>query len=212
MANVFITGATGYLGRSLITALLARGHQVRGLVRAGSEHKLPPGCKAVVGDALDAASYVQAIAPADTLIHLVGVPHPSPSKAEQFQTIDLASARIAASNARAAGIKHFIYVSVAQPAPVMQSYIAARAAAEQAIREAGLNATILRPWYVLGPGHRWPYLFLPLVWLLERLPTTRETARRLGFVTLAEMTAALCRAVETPASGVRILTVAEIKK
>jgi hypothetical protein len=53
---------------------------------------------------------------------------------------------------------------------------------------------------------------LPLVWLLERLPTTRETARRLGFVTLAEMTAALCRAVETPASGVRILTVAEIKK
>ncbi|MGZ3239812.1 MAG: SDR family oxidoreductase [Burkholderiaceae bacterium] len=212
MAHVFITGATGYMGRSLITALLARGHQVRGLVRAGSEHKLPTGCEAVVGDALNADSYVQAIAPTDTLIHLVGVPHPNPSKAEQFQTIDLASARIAASNARAAGIKHFIYVSVAQPAPVMQSYIAARAAAEQAIREAELNATILRPWYVLGPGHRWPYLLLPITWLLERLPATRETARRLGFVTLAEMTAALCRAVESPTSGIRIMTVAEIRK
>jgi uncharacterized protein YbjT (DUF2867 family) len=212
MANVFITGATGYMGRSLITALLARGHQVRGLVRAGSEHKLAPGCEAVVGDALNAASYVKMIAPSDTLIHLVGVPHPNPSKAEQFQTIDLASARIAASNARTAGIKHFIYVSVAQPAPVMQSYVTARAAAEHAIRESGLNATILRPWYVLGPGHRWPYPLLPIFWLLERLPGIGTTAQRLGFVTLDEMTAALCHAVESPASGVQILAVPQIRE
>jgi len=212
MAHVFITGASGYMGRSLITALLARGHQVRGLVRAGSQHKLPAGCEAVIGDALNAASYVEAIAPTDTFIHLVGVPHPNPSKAKQFETIDLASAKIAAKNARAAGIRHFIYVSVAQPAPVMQSYIAARATAEQAIREEGLNATILRPWYVLGPGHRWPYLLLPIAWLLERLPGTRETARRLGFVTLDEMTATLCRAVESPASGIQILAVANIRE
>lgn len=212
MAHVFITGATGYLGRELINVLLARGHQVRALVRPGSEHKLPSGCAAVTGDALNAASYAQTIAPADTLVHLVGVPHPNPSKAKQFETIDLASAKIAASNARAAGIQHFVYVSVVQPAPVMHAYLAARAAAEQAIREAGLNATILRPWYVLGPGHRWPYLFLPLTWLLERLPGTREAARRLGFVTLAEMTAALCHAVESPASGVHIMNIAEIRK
>ena len=212
MAHVFITGATGYLGRSLIVALLARGHRVRGLVRPGSEHKLPEGCEAVTGDALDGNSYVNAIAPADTFIHLVGVPHPNPSKAKQFQTVDLASAQIATDNARAADIKHFIYVSVAQPAPVMQAYIAARAAAEQAIRDAGLNATVLRPWYVLGPGHRWPYLFMPIIWLLERLPGTREIAQRLGFVTLAQMTAALRHAVESPASGMQIVTVAEIKK
>jgi uncharacterized protein YbjT (DUF2867 family) len=212
MAHVFVTGATGYLGRSLIAALLARGHQVRGLVRQGSEHKLPPGCEAVAGDALNAASYTNLISPADTLVHLVGVSHPNPSKAEQFQTIDLASANIAASNAHKAGIKHFIYVSVAQPAPVMQAYVAARAAAEQAIRDAGLNATILRPWYVLGPGHRWPYLLLPLFWLLERLPRTRESAQRLGFVTLAQMTSALCHAVESPAAGIRIMTVKEIRE
>ncbi len=212
MAHVFVTGATGYLGRGLIPELLAHGHRVRGLVRPGRECGLPVGCEAVVGDALDAASYAHAIAPADTFIHLVGVAHPSPSKAKQFQTIDLASARLAAVAARAANVGHFIHVSVAQPAPVMHAYIAARAAAEQAILDAGLNATILRPWYVLGPGHRWPYLLSPVFWLLERLPGTRETACRLGFVTLAEMTRALRHAVDHPVSGIRIRAVPEIRE
>ena len=40
---VFITGGTGYLGRPLIAQLLARGHQVRALVRPGSESKVPKG-------------------------------------------------------------------------------------------------------------------------------------------------------------------------
>src|SRR5437773_9031680 len=57
--QVFITGGTGYMGRRLIVDLLARRHLVRALVRPGSEGKLPPGCPAVLGDALNAASYAQ---------------------------------------------------------------------------------------------------------------------------------------------------------
>ncbi|HSD40612.1 MAG TPA: hypothetical protein VLD36_01990 [Burkholderiales bacterium] len=56
--------------------------------------------------------------------------------------------------ASAAGVRHFVYLSVAQPAPVMHAYIAARAAAETRLRASGLDAPILRPWYVLGRGHR----------------------------------------------------------
>ena len=211
MAHVFVTGATGYLGRSLIPALLARGHRVRALTRRPAPD-LPAGCEQVRGDALDGATYVDAIAPCDTLVHLVGVAHPGPAKAAQFISIDLASATIAATNAQRAGIAHFVYVSVAQPAPVMRAYVAARAAAEQAIREAGLHATILRPWYVLGPGHRWPYALLPLYRLLECIPATRAHAQRLGLVSLAEMTRALCHAVDAPpAAGMRVLDVAQIR-
>ena len=50
--SVFITGGSGYLGRPLISMLLERGHDVRALVRQGSEKKLPPGCTPVFGDAL----------------------------------------------------------------------------------------------------------------------------------------------------------------
>ena len=54
--TVLITGATGYLGRALIPAVLARGYRVRALVRRGSEGKLPAGVEPVAGDALDPAS------------------------------------------------------------------------------------------------------------------------------------------------------------
>jgi uncharacterized protein YbjT (DUF2867 family) len=104
-----------------------------------------------------------------------------------------------------------VYVSVAHPAPVMKAYIAVRTQVEQAIRDAGLNATILRPWYVLGPGHWWPYLVLPVYKLLELVPATRDGAQRLGLVTLGEMVGALVRAVEEPAQGVRVVEVPEIR-
>lgn len=211
--HVFVTGGTGYLGRPLIAALLERGHTVRALVRPGSAGKLPAGAAAVPGDALDRVSYEAAVPPADTFVHLVGTPRPSPAKAREFQAVDVASVRAAVAAARGAGILHFVYVSVAHPAPLMRAYVAARQEGETLIRTSGLAATLLRPWYVLGPGHRWPYLVLPLYALLGRLPPTREGAQRLGLVTRRQMVAALVQAVERPAEGgdVRIVAVPEIR-
>lgn len=209
--RVFVTGGTGYIGRALVPLLLERGHEVRALVRRGSESKLPRGCEAVSGDPLHESSFAESVAPSDTFVQLVGVPRPSPAKAQQFREIDLISGRASVSAARAAGVKHFVYVSVAQPAPVMRAYWQARAEVEACLRESGVPATVLRPWYVLGPGHRWPYLLKPFYYVCERLPSTRETARRLGFVTHAQMTRALLRAVEQPSEEFRVLTVPDIR-
>jgi uncharacterized protein YbjT (DUF2867 family) len=207
---VFVTGGTGYLGRPLIGQLLARGYEVRALVRSGSEHKLPSGCTPVIGNALDGNSYSGKISPAETFVQLVGVAHPSPAKAKEFRAIDFASGSGAIEAASKAGIQHFVYLSVAHPAPMMKAYIAVRSECEARLRDSGMNATILRPWYVLGPGHRWPYAILPLYWLLGALPPTRAGAKRLGLVTLGQMTAALADAVENPARGVRVVEVPEI--
>jgi len=210
--NIFITGGTGYMGARLIAELLQRGHMVRALARQGSEQKLPTGCLPIIGNALDKNSYMNKIPPAETFVHLVGVSHPNPSKAEQFRAIDLASVQNAVPAAVAAGVKHFVYVSVAHPAPVMKAYWQTRAECEAVICASGLNATILRPWYVLGPGHRWPYVLLPFTWLFERLPATRETAQRLGFVKLNQMIAALVNAVENPVQGIRIMEAVQIRR
>ena len=137
--------------------------------------------------------------------------HPSPAKASEFRRVDLVAGLGAVAAAKTAGIRHFVYLSVAHPAPMMHAYIAVRSECEAAIQSAGLNATILRPWYVLGPGHRWPYLLLPIYKLAELLPQTREGAQRLGLVTLEQMANALTFAVENPAEGRRVMAVPDIR-
>jgi uncharacterized protein YbjT (DUF2867 family) len=209
--SVFISGGTGYLGRPLGAGLIARGHTVRSVTRPGSEKRLPDGAGYVTGDALDSSTFVCHVHPADTFIHLTGTPKPAPWKGRLFREVDQVSLEASVKAACRAGVRHFVYVSVAHPAPVMRSYIAVRQECERIIRNSGLPATILRPWYVLGPGHWWPYALKPFYHLAEAVPQARSGARRLGLVTLEQMTAALLAAVESPADGIRIFEVADIR-
>jgi uncharacterized protein YbjT (DUF2867 family) len=143
---------------------------------------------------------------------LVGVAHPSPAKAAQFQSIDKIAGLGAIQAAKQAGVQQFIYLSVAHPAPMMHSYIAVRMECESALLASGMNVTIVRPWYVLGPGHRWPYVLLPMYWICERIPSTREGAKRLGLVTLDQMVRTLVSAVENPSVGARFIDVPLIRR
>jgi uncharacterized protein YbjT (DUF2867 family) len=201
VGHIFVTGASGFMGRRLSEELLRRGHRVRCLVRRGSEQRAAAGSEMIVANPLDGASYAPNVAGCDTFVHLVGVAHPGPAKASEFRSIDLASAKAAVSAAKGAAVDHFVYVSVAHPAPVMRAYIEARMEAEAAIRASGLNATIVRPWYVIGPGRQWPLLLGPVFRLLPP---------RLGLVRIEEMIATLAAAVERPPRGIRIVEVPEI--
>jgi uncharacterized protein YbjT (DUF2867 family) len=211
--DVFVTGGTGYIGQQLTPVLLARGHRVRVLSRATSQGRVPPGAMAVVGDALDSTSIASALTPTDTLVQLVGTPHPNPSKADQFTRVDLAAIGASVDATRRVPVQHFVYVSVAQPAPVMKAFIDVRARGEGLIREAGLTATILRPWYVLGPGHWWPIALAPVYAIAGLIPSMRAGASRLGLVTLRQMVNALTAAIESPpdAGQIRIVEVPAIR-
>ncbi|MEO8503728.1 MAG: NAD-dependent epimerase/dehydratase family protein [Acidobacteriota bacterium] len=151
MRDIFVSGGTGYLGRALVPALVRRGHPVRVLTRGrlGSDPSL------VRGDALEAATFAGSIRPSDTFLHMVGLAHPAPWKAAQFEAVDVASVRATLAAVKGAGLSHLVYVSVAQSAPFMAAYTYARARCERWIVESGIPATFLRPWYVLGPGHQW---------------------------------------------------------
>lgn len=210
MAHVFISGATGYLGSRLIPVLIERGHRVKALTRGSQESYA--GCEMVRGNALIASSFARHLADCDTLVHLAGTPKPAPWKEREFRAVDLPSLIASASAARdARSIRHFIYVSVAQPAPVMKAYQRVRREAEQHLAECGFDRTILRPWYVLGPGHWWPLALQPFYAAAERLPWTRESAVRLGLVTVRQMVGALAQAVDRPARGCRVVETREIR-
>jgi uncharacterized protein YbjT (DUF2867 family) len=213
---IFLTGGTGYIGSRLIPLLASRGHSVTAFARPGSEGKLPIGTRVLAGDPLAAEPLRSALPGHDTWIQLIGTPHPGPHKAAQFRSIDARAVGAMAEALPGSGIRHAIYLSVAHPAPIMRTYIEVRSEGEARLIATGIGCTFLRPWYVLGPGHRWPLLLLPVYSLLELVPATREGALRLGLVTLGQMLAALIRAVESdppsgPTSEPRIVDVPAIR-
>ncbi len=210
--KLFITGGTGYIGSRTIPELIKAGFEIKALARKESEKRLPQGCIPVTGNALDRKSYEGAVSGCDTFIHLIGVHHPGPGKKNLFKEIDLVSIEQAVPAAVSAGVKHFIYLSVAHPAPVMKEFVEVRMKGEELIHKSGLIASFIRPWYVLGPGHYWPYLILPLYKLFEIIPSAKETAQRLGLVTINQVVRCLGHAAGNPPHSTKIYNVPDIKK
>ena len=215
MQTIFITGGTGYIGSRLIKALQGKGgYRIKALVRKGSEHKLPPGCEAIFGNALDASTYIDAVAGVDIFVHMIGVPHPSPAKKEAFKAIDLVSVQQAARVIREKKVQQVVYISVSQyPGRLMKDYREIRAQGEALLKATGAGCSFIRPWYVLGPGHWWPVLLLPFYALASLFPSTREQSRQQGLVTIQQMINTLVFAIShVPDTPVREYNVPDIRK
>jgi uncharacterized protein YbjT (DUF2867 family) len=209
--RVFVTGSTGFIGRALCEQLLRRGHEVRALVRPASEAKLISGCRIVTADPFKTTQWQGACEGVDALVHLIGVPRPSPLKNRQFQPIDGGAFDAVLSAAQAAGVPHIVFVSVAQPLPIMRTYQKVRARAEARLKDSGIPATVLRPAYVLGPGRRWPVILMPIQFLLHLIPLTRALAIRSTFIDYRIFSRALCVAIDDPPKAFRIWEVPQIR-
>ena len=213
MKTVFITGGTGYIGTRLIRSLLNNEHRVIALVRKGSENKVPVGCEVVIGDPFDAMTFQQHVPGDAVFVQLLGVAHPSPSKAEQFRQIDLRSVKASADAAAIAGVSHFIYVSVSMvPTKIMEAYQRVRKEGEEYCLIQNLNCTFIRPWYVLGPGHWWPVILFPFYAVAEVVPSWRKKARSRGLVTINQVISTLIKVVEADPVPLRIVEIKDIRQ
>jgi uncharacterized protein (TIGR01777 family) len=73
--HVFVTGATGLIGRAVCSALLGRGHAVTALSRSpGAHERLPKGTRAVAGDPTAPGAWQDALARCDACVNLAGEP------------------------------------------------------------------------------------------------------------------------------------------
>lgn len=213
MKTVFITGSTGYIGTRLIKALLKKGYRVIALIRNGSENKIPAGCEVVAGDPFDPTSFQKFIPKDSVFVQLLGVSHPSPSKAEQFRQVDLRSVKASADAAVAADAGHFIYVSVSMVASkIMASYQQVRKEGEEYCLNKSLNCTFVRPWYVVGPGHWWPVLLLPFYGIASLVPAWRQKIKGMGLVTISQMINTLLKAVEAKPGKKRIIEITDFTR
>ncbi|MPZ44795.1 MAG: SDR family NAD(P)-dependent oxidoreductase [Betaproteobacteria bacterium] len=150
-----VTGATGFIGRHLVSALAQAGWRVRVLVRR--EPRIPDwrglSPEVVPGTLADAAALERLVEGADAVIHAAGLIKAA-RRREFFEVNGAASASLAGIARRLAPQGHFVLVStLAAREPGISDYAASKRAGEDAVREIlGSRVTVLRPAAVYGPA------------------------------------------------------------
>lgn len=198
---VALTGATGFVGGHVLRELLARGHQVRVLLR--SEARLDEEFRqqvTVVAGGLDDLEAVSALARrADVVLHLAGAI--KAVNRQQFMSVNAQGAENVARAAADESVDRFVLVStLAAREPRISGYAASKAAGEQNVQAtlAGQSrdpAVIIRPPAVYGPGDEATF---PLIRELTRKVTTMTgtSRQRLSVIYVEDLARALADAVE----------------
>lgn len=159
---LLLTGATGQVGSALLSRLLAQDTQVRCLVRdprrLGAQRVR---VQIALGDLADPPSFRNAMRGVDTVVHLAAAIRDQPQGSiEELGAI--ATWRMVQA-ARQAGVGRFLFVSALGASPHHRSrFFRAKALAERAVTEAGIDCVVFAPSIVYAPGDHW-------LTLIERL-------------------------------------------
>jgi nucleoside-diphosphate-sugar epimerase len=170
--KVLVTGATGKVGHAVAHALVARGDEVRALVRDPSRAKsvLPAGVEAVHGDVTDPPSVVAAVQGCELVFNAMGIPEQWLTDESNFERVNALGTKTVADAARASGVRRLIHTSTedvfhAEPGggfdetkvadyPKGTAYERSKQHAEELALAArdGLEVVIVNPSGVYGPG------------------------------------------------------------
>ena len=123
--TILVTGGTGVLGTPTVSLLRAAGHDVRILSRTRGDH---------IGDLTTGTGLIEAFAGIDTVLHL----------ATSAGTKDGRQTQHAVDAAKAAGVSHFVYISIVGVDVVPYPYYRSKFESEKVIEESGIPFTILR--------------------------------------------------------------------
>lgn len=152
-STIAVTGATGFVGRHVVRALLDEGFGVRALVRERDKAKgaLPGGVSWVFGDIGNRRATAELTGGCAGLVHCIGIRREFPPEVT-FQRAHPEATAAALDAARSAGVSRFIHISALGTRPdAATEYHRSKYASEQLVRQSGLEWTILRPSLIHGP-------------------------------------------------------------
>jgi uncharacterized protein YbjT (DUF2867 family) len=157
--EVLVTGGTGFVGRHVCRALVARGYVPRILVRAGSEGRVPEDmrrtCRITPGDVTNLEFVENAAQGTDAIVHLAGIIREFPAKGVTFEELHVHATHNALRAATRWGIVRFVHMSALGAEPGGPTpYFDTKGRAEELVRRSGLAWTIFRPSIIFGPGDR----------------------------------------------------------
>ncbi|MBE7462193.1 MAG: tryptophan-rich sensory protein [Planctomycetes bacterium] len=145
---ILLTGATGYVGSHLLTALLQRGQAVRCFAR--HVERLPEGVReaAVQGDIGDRNALARALEGVQTAYYLVH----AMTHAHDFASTDRENARLFGEIARQAGVKRIIYLGGLGHGEALSKHLASRQEVGDVLRESGVPVIEFRASVIVGAG------------------------------------------------------------
>ncbi len=169
--KVFVTGATGFIGRRLVDRLLADGREVAALVR-GDDHGLPGAVAAVRGDLLAPESFADAGAGCARAFHLAALVSFDPRRRDELLRVNAAGTAGVLEAARRWGVERTVVASSAITLGLSSSaerildeettadrrqaarnpYMASKLAAEEVALAAAGEVVVVNPTTVYGPG------------------------------------------------------------
>jgi nucleoside-diphosphate-sugar epimerase len=179
--KILVTGATGKVGSRLVPRLIAKGYDVRVLVRNAA--RAPAGAEVIVGDLFDAATLAPAVAGVDAVIHLAALfrtftDNEGIIRTNHDGTVALADAAVAA------GVKRFVFTSTgnvyssgykhpAREADIVnvndpRAYSSSKIAAEQELLKKDIDVRVLRLAFVYGDKDPHIEEILPLLKKMKR--------------------------------------------
>lgn len=157
-SRVFVSGATGFVGRSVVRELLARGItpvclvRSRGKLFAQHPEISPERFITVSGDLSDKKSLDSAIAQSEAAIHLVGIIIARPLRGQTFHRIHVQGTHHVLDACRSHGLRRYAHMSALGTRPhAVSNYHQTKWEAEELVRKSGLDWTILRPSIIHGP-------------------------------------------------------------
>lgn len=199
MTTVALTGATGFIGKTLLRQLAEQGFQVRALYRPAS----PPSPKFTdaalwqAGDLADGDSLRALVAGVDAIVHCAGTVRGT--TLEQFKKVNTDGVARLLEAATAQKVSHFLLMSsLAAREPSLSSYALSKKLGEDVLwrHQGRMTMNILRPPAVYGPGDR---EIKPLLQLIKRgiVPVIGRDDARFSLLYVNDLAAAVCRLLKS---------------
>jgi NADH dehydrogenase len=199
--RVFVTGATGFVGRAVVQALRAEGYVVRCLVRRGSEPDLRGvgAIERVEGDVLSPQTLEEGMAGCDAVVHLVGIIREHVPTNTTFYRVHVQATGNVVAAAASVGVRRYIHMSALGAREGARSrYHQTKWAAEEAVHACSLPWTIVRPSVIYGRSDGFVSL---LVRVVRRLPVVPLIGGgRLQPVPVEQVAQGVARALALPAA------------
>lgn len=150
--RVFVTGATGFVGRNAVEAFRKSGHEITaGVNMKRQDYGFSEDIPVAPCPVDDSAAMGTSFAGHDVVVHLVGIIAETRTKTFE-QTVARGTENVVAA-CRQAGVGKIVYLSALGTKPGAASwYHRTKFHAEEAVKSSGLMYSILRPSVIYGPG------------------------------------------------------------